>query len=325
MKTQKILSLGALAASLFLCTGGASAQILDGEYWKGTLSGATRVVLAPDAPEPGPEGVEVDPSTLTLEKSKLAKTVVYLLTEWNAEDGYYHLTAFTDQNGEWVAQEDAGSLEPFGDSDSYPDSRQGALEMHVLTDATEGSEKEVSVYGLVSIKAKEDTKAENPAVNEEQMLAVTEATKGTYVLSYDSEATDPLAFDANLDTVGMALEGLSTIGAGNVAVTGASADMPPYTVEFVGDLAGMDLPAIMVDSNDTDGTVEVTITQEGAPAGGPVLKSGSVKLDKVGAEMEAFDYCGLGNEMIGSPKFSAKRVPQEKLPFDVGGGDPKSM
>ena len=52
------------------------------------------------------------------------------------------------------------------------------------------------------------------------------------------------------------------------------------------------------------------------------MKSASFKLDKVGASMDAEDVGlpgAVDNEVIGSPKFSAKRVREDQLPFGVPG------
>ena len=78
---MKILTLTVLGLALGFATN-ASAQLLDGEYWKGNLSGKTRIIEAPESVEPVDEGVETDPNAdLTLIKGKLKKTTVYLLTE----------------------------------------------------------------------------------------------------------------------------------------------------------------------------------------------------------------------------------------------------
>lgn len=56
------------------------------------------------------------------------------------------------------------------------------------------------------------------------------ATAGTYTLSYRGQTTAGLARNATASTVQTALLGLSTIGTGNVTVSGANGG--PYTVTF---------------------------------------------------------------------------------------------
>lgn len=55
-------------------------------------------------------------------------------------------------------------------------------------------------------------------------------TSGTFTLTYGGQTTSGLAYNATEATVQSALEGLTTIGAGNVAVTGSAGG--PYTVRF---------------------------------------------------------------------------------------------
>lgn len=62
------------------------------------------------------------------------------------------------------------------------------------------------------------------------------ATAGTFVLSYEGQVTSDIAYDASAVAVSTALEALSTIGAGNVEVTGFPGG--PWTVDFAGTLTG---------------------------------------------------------------------------------------
>lgn len=96
--------------------------------------------------------------------------------------------------------------------------------------------------------------------NEEQSVEITGTpTGGTFNLSFLADSTSAIAFDATGATVQTALEALPSIGTGNVTVTGASS---PYAVEFVGDLAEMNLPLMVATHNLTGGTVpDVTVTE----------------------------------------------------------------
>ncbi len=71
---------------------------------------------------------------------------------------------------------------------------------------------------------------------------VINASGGNYTLSLYGEATQPIAFSASAEDVQSALEGISSIGEGNVIVYGANlqslGDRRVYFVEFVGELAG---------------------------------------------------------------------------------------
>lgn len=82
------------------------------------------------------------------------------------------------------------------------------------------------------------------------------ATAGTFRVAVDGEYTDDLAFDisaANLDT---ALEGLSTVGTGGVAVT---ENVDVYTLTFSADIAGVPNLVVLDDENIT-GTI--TLVQD---------------------------------------------------------------
>lgn len=65
-------------------------------------------------------------------------------------------------------------------------------------------------------------------------VALGAASAGTYSLTFDGQTASSIAFDADAATIQSDLEALSTIGSGNVTVTGAST---PYTVTFTGTLA----------------------------------------------------------------------------------------
>lgn len=102
------------------------------------------------------------------------------------------------------------------------------------------------------------------AANEKQRIKWPKTpTGGTIVLRYKDSATAALAYNASAGTVQTALEGLSSIGAGNVLVTGTYTD--GYTVEFQGSKAGVDVDLLIATSADSVGTavVDYEITQRG--------------------------------------------------------------
>ena len=74
-----------------------------------------------------------------------------------------------------------------------------------------------------------------------QTVKLSGLNTGTFTLTFGGQTTAPLAFNALASTVQTFLRGLSTIGAGNVNVTGAS---PSYTVTFSGTLANKDVGSI---------------------------------------------------------------------------------
>lgn len=65
-------------------------------------------------------------------------------------------------------------------------------------------------------------------------------TAGTFTLTYNGQTTSALAYNASAATIQAALEGLSTIGSGNVVVTASSAPTAgSYVLKFVNAMKGV--------------------------------------------------------------------------------------
>jgi hypothetical protein len=95
--------------------------------------------------------------------------------------------------------------------------------------------------------------------DEEQTITLGGDTAGGhYVLSFKGSSTTDIAFDALGSAVQSALEALSTIGSGNVAVTGDG----PYVVAFQNDLGSLSLPLLVVADNDLTGDPDHDVTVE---------------------------------------------------------------
>ncbi|WP_280186017.1 MULTISPECIES: hypothetical protein [Nocardia] len=103
------------------------------------------------------------------------------------------------------------------------------------------------------------------ASNEIQTVTITGSpTGGSFTLTFQGQTTTSIAYNAAAAAVQSALEALSTIGTGNVTVTGAASG--PYTCTFTGDLAQLNLPLMTATAALTGGTapgVTVTETQAG--------------------------------------------------------------
>jgi uncharacterized repeat protein (TIGR01451 family) len=96
-----------------------------------------------------------------------------------------------------------------------------------------------------------------PPVNQVETVALSNATGGTYTLTFNGQTTGALAFNAPVTQVQAALQGLSTVGFGNVTVTGSPAS---YTITFVGALGGAPQPAISASSQLTGPAITGTST-----------------------------------------------------------------
>jgi hypothetical protein len=101
--------------------------------------------------------------------------------------------------------------------------------------------------------------------NAAQLVTVT-ATAGTFTLSFQGHTTSDLAFDAAPGVVQTALEALPSIGAGNVAVTGA------LFVTFVNRLGASPMPLLTGDGSGlAGGTVSIVTVVDGVLAPGAGL------------------------------------------------------
>lgn len=79
--------------------------------------------------------------------------------------------------------------------------------------------------------------------NEVQTVTITgNPTGGTFTLTFGGQTTTGIPYNAPAAVVQSALGGLSTVGAGNVAVSGSASG--PYVVTFGGTLAGAAQPLI---------------------------------------------------------------------------------
>lgn len=92
-------------------------------------------------------------------------------------------------------------------------------------------------------------------------------TGGTFTLTFRGQTTGNLAYNATAATVQAALEGLTSVGAGNVVIGGGPGPGTPYTATFAGQLAGTDVPQMTAAHAFTGGTspaIAVTTTTPGA-------------------------------------------------------------
>jgi hypothetical protein len=133
------------------------------------------------------------------------------------------------------------------------------------------------------------------------------ATSGTFTLTVDEVATSALAYNVTAPQVQSALEALSTVGAGNVLVTGTvSAGL---VVTFVGAKQGVALPLIEADDANLVGTTPVlAVTITTAPNGW--VSVGHTSRD----DMPEFGFDGGDTEVKGTWQNEALK--------EVATGDP---
>jgi hypothetical protein len=127
------------------------------------------------------------------------------------------------------------------------------------------------------------TAAANKKTNEKQTITVTDASGGTFTVSYDSVESGNLPYNLTTAQLQAALEGLTTIGEGNIVVTGTAG--VSYVCEFAGTLAQTSLALMVIDDTLVTGGagVEVTIAQttDGGTGTAPVATDGSLSVTTV--------------------------------------------
>lgn len=136
------------------------------------------------------------------------------------------------------------------------------------------------------------------------------ASGGTYTISVDDEATDTLAWNASAATVQSELEELSTVGPGNVLVTGTSLADPGFTIKFIGALQGK---AVEVE---VDGAALTGST----PVLGTAVSAGITGWEPVGHtsrnDMPEFGFEGGDKEVRGTWQNAQLREVQTETPAD---------
>jgi len=103
-------------------------------------------------------------------------------------------------------------------------------------------------------------------VNEVQTVTVGGSpTGGTFTLTFAGQTTATITYNAAASAVQTALQALSTIGSGNITVSGSGGG--PYTCTFAGTLAGMNVAQMTASAAGLtpSGTVTVVTTTPGSP------------------------------------------------------------
>ncbi len=102
------------------------------------------------------------------------------------------------------------------------------------------------------------------AVNDNEVQTITiSASEGTWNAIFGGQTSANIAYDAAASAVETALEDMSTIGTGNVSVSGNPGG--PYTVEFIGTLAATNVATMTTDATAlAGGTAVVAVVHPGA-------------------------------------------------------------
>lgn len=113
---------------------------------------------------------------------------------------------------------------------------------------------------LVNYAGREGADDHTPFRNEVQTITAAESPiGGTYTLTFAGQTTNAIAYDADRNAVKAALAALSTIGAGNVRVSGESLVEGPLAITFIGDLSDTNVSEITIDQT---GLSRLNVTRE---------------------------------------------------------------
>lgn len=102
----------------------------------------------------------------------------------------------------------------------------------------------------------------------EETQTLTEGGSGltSFTITFGGQTTTSIDDDATAAQVQAALEALSTVGDGNVEVTGGPLGTGPFSVKFVGDLANTNVAAMTTTPTGGTGTVVVATSTAGGAA-----------------------------------------------------------
>lgn len=101
------------------------------------------------------------------------------------------------------------------------------------------------------------------ANNDIQTVTLSGATSGNFSLTFNGKTTGNLSYNSSAATVQTALEGLSTVGAGNVNVTLSGGT---YTIAFTGTLANQPLAKVQVNNNSLNSGASISTALIGPTA-----------------------------------------------------------
>lgn len=141
-------------------------------------------------------------------------------------------------------------------------------------------------------------------VNEVQTVTINGGpATGAFILNFAGQPTPGLPITATKAAVQAALEALSTVGEGNVSVAGNNGG--PFTVTFIGDLAGLNVAALTSTNTFDTGNVAIATTTAGDPGTGIKLLActAAVPLDSLRYDL-VFSQVEYGDTPIDLASFA---------------------
>jgi hypothetical protein len=154
------------------------------------------------------------------------------------------------------------------------------------------------------------------STSEGQTVTITGTpTGGTYTLTFDSETTAAIAFNATAAAVQAALEALSNVEPGDVVAAGGPHPGTAVTVTFGGNYLGENVPQMTAASGSLTGGTTPTVTVTTTTAGGSTVTDGTEAL-------AGFLFCAVkaptvNTTDVGAAMLEHGRVIASKLPIAV--------
>lgn len=190
------------------------------------------------------------------------KYVEYIAEEATAADVYAGLAALLGENATIAEFTEITPLTSYlGSTDGlWLQGPEDGTPFTVTVSKTNGNVPDVVVTTLTEGVA---------GANCKQTVTVT-ATGGNFTLTFQGSTTGNIAYNASAGTVQTALEGLASIGSGNVTVTagGTTGNTRSWVAEFVGIFANATQPVMTASGAGLTGvtTGQVTEKTKGAPS-----------------------------------------------------------
>lgn len=161
---------------------------------------------------------------------------------------------FSDMNATLLVANGTANLSGSGKALSVSQGTQGAAPSLSIAQGTQGLAPSASVVqgtqGVNPVISVIQGAQGSHGVNEVDAISFSEATGGTFTLTYDGQTTSAIAWNASASDVQAALIALSNIGPSDVTVTGPSSNGSSlFTVTFQGSLSDQNVADITATSS----------------------------------------------------------------------------
>ena len=243
-----------------------STKIVDLDQFSGTLGVSDKITISGK----NHAGSNLPDTDLTITENT---TIGHLI---DAINEHYDGTATARlENGKIVLTDLTSGTSGLEMSLSF--SGDATLDLPTMAVSSEGGSASESLASINSASFIETQNANNSKIkidgypsqttNETQTLSITGGapTTGTFKLTLNGQTTAAIAYNATAADIQAALEALSGIEVGDVSVSGSDLPAGEITVEFTGNLAGIDIAKMTVsdDGSMDAGVVSMTETTKG--------------------------------------------------------------